>query len=203
MPKLFSYVIEHDRGHAPNPYFGVCTLCRCKFRDSSDKPKNLVEKAKRGDWVIGTGGANKKKSSGHGTLIYAMRVDEKLTRQEYFLDHRFYKKKLRKSGPYEQKMGDNIRPRTPFQRSEQFALISRHFYYFGRNAIRVPKNKFRNLKKTGPGFRSDFDDSYIAHFLRWLETETGFNPGKHGDPCMKKVESHSGRKRNGICRSSC
>jgi hypothetical protein len=32
--------------------------------------------------VIGTGGASLKKSAGHGTLIYAMRVDETLPRQK-------------------------------------------------------------------------------------------------------------------------
>src|SRR3990170_4893887 len=101
-PKLFSYVVEHDRGHAPNPYFGVCTLCRCKFRESSDKPRNLVETAEPGDWVIVTGGANLKRSAGHGTLIYAMRVDRRLTRQQYFLNSRFSRKKPRKNGTYEQ-----------------------------------------------------------------------------------------------------
>ena len=27
---LFSYVIEHDLGFAPNPFHGVCTLACCK-----------------------------------------------------------------------------------------------------------------------------------------------------------------------------
>lgn len=27
---LFSYVVETDSGFAPNPFFGVCTLARCK-----------------------------------------------------------------------------------------------------------------------------------------------------------------------------
>ncbi len=203
MPKLFSYVVEHDRGHAPNPYFGVCTLCRCKFRESCDKPKNIVETAEPGDWVIGTGGANLKRSAGHGKLVYAMRVDKKPTRQEYFLDRRFGKKRKRKSGAYEQQVGDNLRPKKPFEKHKQSVLISRHFYYFGRNAIRIPKNKLPRLEKSGPGFRSDFDDAYIARFLKWLRTEAGFKPGIHGDPCMKAVEGRSKRKRSEICRSSC
>lgn len=204
MPKVFSYVVEHDGGHAPNPYFGICTLCLCKYRKKTTSRKNVVERAVPGDWVIGTGGANLKKSAGHGTLIYAMRVDEKLTRQRYFLDRRFRNKKPRQNGTYAQKQGDNIRPRTPFERNEQLALISRHFYYFGANAIRIPKNKFRNLEKSGPRFRSDFDDAYIARFLKWLETEAGFKPGKYGDPCWKKdLEDHSKRKRSEACRLSC
>jgi hypothetical protein len=73
--KLFSYVVEHDNGYAPNPYFGVCTLCGCKFEGR----RNIVQLAKEGDWVVGTGGASTK-SAGHGKLLYAMRVDKKLTR---------------------------------------------------------------------------------------------------------------------------
>ncbi len=30
-----------------------------------------------GDWIVGTGGADPRTSSGNGTLIYAMRVDKK------------------------------------------------------------------------------------------------------------------------------
>ncbi len=201
MPKLFSYVVDHDEGHAPNPYFGICTLCRCKYRKKTTSRKNVVERAVPGDWVIGTGGANLKKSAGHGTLIYAMRVDEKLTRQQYFLDRHFHKKNPRKSGTYEQKVGDNIRPANRFERRKQSVLISRHFYYFGRNAIRIPKSKFPRLEKSGPGFRyRDFDDAYIRRFLKWLKTETKNKRGKHGDPCMKNVGSRSVRKKTETCR---
>lgn len=203
MPRLFSYVVDHDEGRAPNPYFGVCTLCRCKFRDSCDKPRNIVEKAKEGDWVIGTGGANLKKSTGHGTLIYAMRVDKRMTRQQYFLNRRFGKKKPRKNGTYEQAMGDNIRPRTSFEKHGQFVLVSHHFYYFGRKAISIHKSRFPDLEKNGPWYRSDFKEAYITRFVKWLETDTGFRPGKHGDPYMKKVEPPSKRKGAEICKSSC
>src|SRR5882672_7043012 len=92
-PCLFSYVVEHDDGHAPNPYCGVCTLCRCKFREHKFRhgrrmPRNVVELAKEGDWIVGTGGANPRKSPGRGKLVYAMRVDEKLSREQYYGDHR-------------------------------------------------------------------------------------------------------------------
>ena len=77
--KLFSYVVDHDAGYGPNPYFGLCTLCRCKFRKFPERPKNIVELAEKGDWVVGTGGANPQKSAGHGKLVYAMQVEQKLT----------------------------------------------------------------------------------------------------------------------------
>jgi len=92
--KLYSYVVEHDTGYAPNPYFGLCTLCRCKYRKRPGNPSNIVELAKGGDWIVGTGGANKKKSAGNGKLVYAMKVDEKLTRLTYWNGRRFSKKKV-------------------------------------------------------------------------------------------------------------
>jgi hypothetical protein len=133
---LYSYVVEHDTGYAPNPYFGFCTLCRCKFRKSAAGRKNIVELAKEGDWVIGTGGASKR-SAGHGKLVYAMLVTEKLTREKYSSDSRFAEKKPvnTSTSTYERKRGDNKRPRKVFEKREQFVLISRHFYYFGSNAI--------------------------------------------------------------------
>jgi hypothetical protein len=150
MPKLFSYVVQHDGGHAPNPYFGICTLCRCKYRKKPRGRENIVEKANEGDWVIGTGGATRKKSAGHGRLIYAMRVDEKLTRQQYFLDPRFGKKKRRVDGTCEQKQGDNLSPANHFERRKQSVLISRHFYYFGKTLFVFPRTDSLILKSMDP-----------------------------------------------------
>src|SRR5688500_18551346 len=81
MPKLFSYVVDHDLGFAPNPFGGFCTLAKCKY--SSDFKWNIVELAEQGDWVAGTGGADLTKSAGHGKFVYAMRVDEIVPLDEY------------------------------------------------------------------------------------------------------------------------
>jgi hypothetical protein len=194
--KLYSYVVQHDTGHAPNPYFGVCTLCRCKFRKCFGKPSNIIELAEKGDWIVGTGGANPKRSAGHGKLVYAMRVDEKLTRQKYYADHRFTRKRVGTSS-YERKQGDSIQPRKNFERHEQFALISRHFYYFGANAIDIPR-KFPNLEKTGPGFRCDFAPAYILRFVKWLEDRNKL--GKLGEPYQRAVDRPIGSK---SCKLSC
>lgn len=193
--KLYSYVVEHDTGYAPNPYFGFCTLCGCKFRKSARHPKNVVELAEVGDWIIGTGGASKR-GAGHGKLVYAMCVDEKLTRWEYFADRRFEKKRPSEEGTYEQTQGDNQYPRNDFERYEQFVLVSRHFYYLGEKAKIIPK-KF-DLEKKGPGFRNHFDLAEICQFLGWLEKRC--EPGKHGDPvCQKLFDIEGGR----ACKSSC
>ncbi len=84
MPKLYSYVVDHDHGFAPCPFCGFCTLAKCKY---GSKKRNIVEMAEEGDWIAGTGGVDLCKSAGHGKLIYAMRVDEKIPLREYCRAH--------------------------------------------------------------------------------------------------------------------
>jgi len=195
--KLFSYVVEHDTGHAPNPFFDVCTLCRCKYRKSAKNPRNVVEKAKLGDWVVGTGGADSAKSAGHGNLVYVMRVDEKITREDYYSDRNYTRKKPVQNKS-DRQHGDNLRPETAFEEQCQFVLVSRHFYYFGRNAKPIPAHRFPDLEKRGPGFRSDFKKGYVDRFVKWIEATC--ETGRHGDPCQ---EPSSAKKEIGACKSSC
>jgi hypothetical protein len=190
--KVYSYVVEHDNGYAPNPYFRFCTLCGCKFEGG----KNIVQLAKEGDWIIGTGGANLKRSAGHGKLVYAMRVDEKLTRSEYFTDSQFEQKKPVKTGNYKQRHGDNEDPRYDVKEHKDFALVSRHFYYLGANAIDIPEG-FKNFEKKGPMFRY-VDSADFCRFIEWLKTK--YKPGIHGEPCGKVVDELNGSNR---CKSSC
>ena len=190
--KIYSYVVDHDNGEAPNPYFDFCTLCRCKYRSQLTGRRNVVELAGEGDWVIGTGGASKR-SAGHGKLVYAMRVDEKIERGKYFSDSRFAKKKQVKNGTYEQSRGDNQYPINDFERNEQFALISEHFYYFGAKAIVIPK-KFK-LEKNPRGFHYIHPEDF-SPFLDWLKEK--YKIGKQGDPCYQ--EPPKGAKQ---CKSFC
>ena len=187
MSRLFSYVVDHDYGFAPNPFDGFCTLAKCKYRKEGQRRRNIVELAEIGDWVIGTGGV-KRESSGHGTLLYAMRVDEKLTLREYYEDKRF-------SGRKENTPDES-------HRTDTYALISRHFYYFGKNAISIdmiPKEHLsHSLEKRGPGFRSDFNEEFIAGFAKWLERN--YETGVHGEPCSYEANSMHVRKKN-QCRS--
>ena len=150
--KLYSYVVEHDNGHAPNPYFGVCTLCRCKFREHRGKPKNVVELAGVGDWIVGTGGANLKRSTGHGTFVYAMRVDEKLTRKQYYLDQRFARKKPA-GGPYAQMQGDNVQPNGTFARAVRSRLEA---LLLLRSRRRRNPQTIRDCGKTRAGVQESF-----------------------------------------------
>jgi hypothetical protein len=180
---VFSYVIEHDLGFAPNPFHGVCTLACCK--------PAIRKKAERGDYVLGTG-AVKPKLRGH--LTFWMRVDEVLTFDEYWQDRRFRRKKPRMSGTTCLRYGDNIYHRDggeTFQQEDSFhsledgslslgdlerdtgttekVLIGRDFAYWGRAGVKFPEHLTGFLKR-GPSHRYRFTDEQIASLLSWLDS---------------------------------
>ncbi|MFQ5564594.1 MAG: hypothetical protein ACE5FO_13620, partial [Parvularculaceae bacterium] len=76
--RLYLYVIEHDKGFAPNPFFGACTLAACK--------PQIRETAVIGDIIAGFGS---KPSGLFGRVTYWMRVEEILTFDTYWTDPRF------------------------------------------------------------------------------------------------------------------
>lgn len=171
MARLFSYVVVHDTGYAPNPYGGLCTLVHCKRKGRSGR-RNIVELAEEGDWIVGTGGQSKR-SSGNGTIVYIMRVDEKTPFRDYLRHPRF-------RGRSDQvDRGDG----------NQYALISKTFFYFGRNAISVdeiPKASLgHRIEKKGPGFRTDFPESFIRRLTAWVQRT--YAVGMHGDRTVAAV----------------
>jgi Nucleotide modification associated domain 2 len=188
MPKLFSYVVDHDLGFAPNPFHGFCTLAHCKF--SSSGRKNIVESAKYGDWIAGTGGLNPL-SAGHGKLIYAMRVAERLTLRDYWHDARFFGR------------ADNL-PKFA-SCTTRLVLVSKHFFYFGSKSVDVSLIPTSNLshafEKRGPGFRMDFSEEFITDFAEWLATS--YRVGVHGLPCGKPTVSWTGLFRSPCRRTPC
>ena len=164
--RLFSYVVDHDLGFAPNPYSGYCTPVLCKFGGNGGR-RNIVELADVGDWIVGTGGQNED-SAGNGRLIYLMRVDEKLQFRRFLADRRFHGRSDCKD----------------FGSGNTFALISQRYFYFGRNALRVstlPKQLAGNLEKKGPVFRRDYPSDRLRELAKWFARNHKI--GMRGDPC--------------------
>ena len=184
-PKLYSYVLSHDAGAAPNPFWGHCTLAICK-------PK-IRRRAKVGNWIVGIGPAGKPT---HGKLIYAMEVNETLPFKKYFRDRRFAEKKPQPdSDDWTPRSGDNIYrpliggrfkqlkgPHKPRNKAKDLrgenVLISKRFYYFGRKAVRIPK-EFKRIAKGGRPDRCKFSPDLVARFVKWVK---GHRIGIHGDP---------------------
>jgi hypothetical protein len=176
--KVFSYVVDHDFGTEPNPDHGTCTLCECKFSHAKGR-KNIVELAERGDWIIGTGGKSKH-SPGHGKLVYAMKVTEKLPRESFYSDERFKMKTARPPADACKELG-------------RFALISECFYYFGDKPLDITG---LNLEKRGPGFRYlKPQESEALH--RLLSSQ---KPGRRGGPYSRDPTEGCGETK---CKSCC
>ena len=182
-PTLFSYVVDHDHGYAPNPQGGICTLVHCKFGGEGAKP-NIVELAEVGDWILGSGGTSRQ-SAGNGKIIYFMRVDEKLKFHGYLQDTRFLGRKDHEDCGH----------------GNKFALISHHYFYFGKNAISIselpPSIPNQRLLKKGPNFRKDFPATSLQKLCEWFESS--YELGMHGNPCTAKVDDIEPRKRLTKC----
>jgi hypothetical protein len=178
---VFSYVVEHDLGFAPNPFHGVCTLACCK--------PQIRKKAEVGDYVLGTGAAQPKLQ---GHLTFWMLVDEVMTFDEYWKDHRFRRKKPVMPGTTYLRYGDNIYHRDGRQEFHQEysfhsledgrlslgdrkrdtgttekVLIGREFAFFGRSGIKIPDHLNCFLKK-GQSHKCRFTGEQIAALLSWL-----------------------------------
>ena len=72
---LYSCVITRDYGFAPNPFWNICSLATCK--------PQIRERALKGDWIAGFGGAN---TAITHKMVFLMQVDEICTFDEYWVD---------------------------------------------------------------------------------------------------------------------
>lgn len=179
MPRLFSYTIPHDDGAAPNPFSGMCTLAICKPR--------IRQKAQLGDWVVGLGSVNAPSGDLGGRLVYAMRVDQVVTMRDYdrlapsLWPHRI--PKVDSAIPSE-RLGDCIydfsQGGAPTQRrgvhgpghirtdlSGLNVLISRHFFYFGHNALPLPSH-LRGMIHQTQSHKVHANQALVGPFFEWL-----------------------------------
>jgi hypothetical protein len=181
---IFSYVVEHDLGFAPNPFHGVCTLACCKPR--------IRKTAQPGDYILGTGAA---RVGLQGHVIFWMRVQEIITFDEYWVDPRFRRKRPVMAGSTYLRYGDNIYHRDggpTFRQEDSFhslengstslgdlkrdtgttdrILVAHDFAYWGRAAIELPK-ELRCFVRKGPGHLRNFSEKEIARFFGWLERQ--------------------------------
>lgn len=197
---LFSYVVRYDSAFAPNPFYGFCTLATCK--------PDIRAAAEIGDWVVGTGSADKRINRG-GRLVHAMRVDDAVDWRTYNADKRFHRKQPMRNGSRKQSCGDNIYYRseddTEWLQRDSFhsnndgspraehirrdtstdrILISEDFYYFGGEGPEVPaqfrdSERYDLCRKVRTRKRLT-DEGWIEEFVAWLRAFG--EPGFHGRP---------------------
>ena len=150
-PRHYVYRMDHDTGFAPRIRSGYCLLCGCK--------STTVERwAQRGSWIVGIGGL---RTGRPDHLIYAMKVGATPRLEEFARENPQLAAYLLERGmPHEVPV-----------------LVSRHFFYFGRNAIRLSSH-LRKLRidRHGAWRISAGDIALLEEFLQ------PFGPGKHGEP---------------------
>lgn len=175
---LYSYVVTHDTGFSPNPFWGYCTLANCK--------PAIRRNAAVGDWIFGL----TSKALGN-RLAYAMEISEVISYESYFRDPRFTAKIPNYSrGQVVYKCGDNIYEplgdgafrqlqsmhsagsnEHPERKAHDLGginvLISHNYYYFGRDALPLPE-ELHDLK-VGRAHKCRFDPETVRLALEFIK----------------------------------
>lgn len=193
MAKGFSYVVKRDYGFAPNPFRSYCTLATCK--------PEIRRRAYVGDYVFGF-----TPTSIGRNLVYAMKVSEKMTFNEYWNDNRFQcKKPIIIGGTTKTAYGDNIYYKDPstnlwsqadshhsFENgavnpdnlkrdtSVDFVLISTEFFYFGSHFLKIPENLLNIITRWHTGTIIGLGQKELDEkesLLIWNWLQNDFNMG--------------------------
>ena len=181
--KLYTYVVVHDTGLAPNPFGEWCSVTVCT-------PNHQGVRADSGDWICGF----TTQATG-GRLLYALQVEQRMPLDQYFCDPRFEYKKPSRQTP-EKRCGDNFYERLDDGTWKQHwnffhatkanfdqdtrrpvGFVGRRFWYFGDNHVAVPEF---GLKVGGKGTRVSHWPGATEQFIDWLERN--YTPGRHGLP---------------------
>ena len=204
---LFSYIVRYDSGFAPNPFYKYCTLATCKL--------GIRSRAQVNDWIVGTG-SNARKVRRGGYLVYAMRVTEVLSTEEYWVDSRFQNKKPNLYHNWVTASGDNIYELISPGRWHQInsyhsnadgspaenhirrdtsvkrVLVSNEFVYFGGEGPRLP-DQFCHGEKFAiiclyRNYRRISQGAIVSTFENWFRSldSTGFQ-GKPWDWIARRV----------------
>ena len=169
---IYAYIVPVDDGAAPNPYGGVCSLAICKA--------NLRKIAKQGDWILGL--------TSSFELIYTMKITTVMSMMEYDTYTKEYfpiKIPNKISKNIIEQMGDsvydfsndgiNLRPSVHSRCTKDMdlagknVLLSTHFYYFGKETQKLPK-EFENIVTLEVDFLQLNSDLQTI-FFTWLEKQ--------------------------------
>jgi hypothetical protein len=97
MRKVYVYVLKRDYGFAPNPFYGYGTLATCK--------PGIRKHAQIGDIIIGIGSRT---TLFKDKVLFAMKVTNKLSFNDYYNSDIFQCKKPIILGSRKKQYGDNI-----------------------------------------------------------------------------------------------
>jgi len=198
--KLYSYVVTHDTGFSPNPFWGCCTLADCK--------PAIRRTAHVGDWIVGLS----PRASGN-RVVFAMEVDKILDYASYYRDECFADKiPDYTKGEVVYKCGDNIYKPLPnggFQQLRSMhstgerenpetkahdlggtnVLVATRFHYFGTSGPVLPPHL--DELKVGRAHKNRFSRETISRFLQFI---TAHPQGVNAPPDKWPVGDNSWRQ---------
>lgn len=196
---VYSYIVTHDSGFAPNPFHGRLTLACCK--------PAIRRSAHVGDLVIGLSRRSER-------IVYATRVSEVLSIGDYWGDVRFAAKTPdMTSRSMVARQGDNIYE--PFGIGTFRQLPSRHshddgsenpesmrddlgggrvlvaaeFVYFGGDGPELPEAL--SFLSVGRGHRCKFTPAEVQAVVEWFAAQPR---GVRGRPAMWRSDDESWRE---------
>jgi hypothetical protein len=158
------------------------------------------------DWVVGLRSVKLPIGDISDHVVYAMKVTSKMTLEEY---DQFCKTFVIKKKPdwrnrdYRMRMGDciynyiggssNPKMRTGIHieanvekdLSGLYALVSKQYYYFGDQPVKLPDN-LRPIMSDAQGCKSDANQEYVDLFINWIEGLDIIPNKAIGEPQLKK-----------------
>jgi hypothetical protein len=184
--ELYSYVVDTDKGFAPNVTEGVCTLATCK--------PEIRKQAEEGDWILGT----YPRDDGEERVTYLMRVGECLTFNEYYTCGRFDFKKP-ENDPigdniyYRNERGDLVQVENPPEHDDEECrkndlksdnvLVADRFWYFGDQGPELPPllcdTVIKGYKSTSRSWWKKATE-HLDEVVEWISER--YDPGIHGEP---------------------
>ena len=204
MPRIYSYVVAHDTGAAPNVEGGYCTLAICK--------PVIRRGANPGDWVVGLWPVPNRYR-----VTFFLQIADAIPIGDYWNDDRFQHKK-----PGRSKTPDNIYRHTldgpvwvpnrihPISSAAhdlggRRVLFGDRFWYFGANPVELPA-AYKDLDLPNPrrGHRvQTWSDAKLGSFVEWLRSHGN---GVCGDSRDHIPDTQSGEGRGptkSLPRSRC
>ena len=186
---VFSYIVTHDTGFAPNPFHGWLTLACCK--------PSIRRTAQVGDWVVGLSRRGER-------VIFAANVSEKLAFDDYWSLARFKGKVpdrtsssavVRRGDNIYEPLGSGVFRQLPSRHSNPdgtenpegkthdlgggYVLVADEFVYFGGHGPALPAELA--FLVAGRGHRCRFTSEQVAAFTHWV---SGLPRGIAGRPAM-------------------
>jgi hypothetical protein len=193
MSNVYMYVVDRDFGFAPNPFHNICTLATCK--------PDLRRVAKKEDWVIGMGGG---RLNATGQCVFAMKVSDSITFDEYWNNPLYKDKKPAPNGSKKMIVGDNIyhQDDNGWQQANSHhsnpdgspnlhnikkdtranaVLISNHFFYFGEAAVEIPAELLNSIGYSNKIGHWKFSQKQATPLILFFEKNYKINI-VYGDP---------------------